>query len=105
MMPTAVTMDTRVARTPWPPLLHRLVKTVRSRALFDPRHHLLLAVSGETDSVALLRLLHRLAPQWRLTLAFAGCWRFPFAVSVWKSGADRKGLRFKRTRGRCGIGR
>lgn len=68
MMPTAVTMDTRVARTPWPPLLHRLVKTVRSRALFDPGHHLLLAVSGGPDSVALLRLLHRLAPQWRLTL-------------------------------------
>ncbi|MFO0707227.1 MAG: tRNA lysidine(34) synthetase TilS [Nitrospira sp.] len=64
----AVTMDSRIVRTPWPSLLHRVVKTVRSRDLFEPGHHLLIAVSGGPDSVALLRLLHRLAPQWRLTL-------------------------------------
>ena len=61
-------VEQRVARAPWPPLLHRLVKTVRSRKLFEPGHHLLVALSGGGDSVALLTLLHRLAPQWRLRL-------------------------------------
>lgn len=58
----------RVSRRAWPPLLHRIVKTVRARGLFEPGHHLLVAVSGGPDSVALLTLLHRLVPRWRLRL-------------------------------------
>lgn len=61
-------VEPRVRRTPWPPLLHRLVKTVRARGLFEPGQHLLVAVSGGPDSVALLRLLHWLIPRWRLRL-------------------------------------
>ncbi|MGA6829033.1 tRNA lysidine(34) synthetase TilS [Nitrospira sp. NS4] len=61
-------VEQRAVRTPWVPLLHRVVKTVRSRRLFEPGHHLLVALSGGPDSVALLTLLHRLAPRWRLRL-------------------------------------
>jgi len=55
-------------REAWPALLHRLVRTVRSRGLFLPGAQLLVAVSGGPDSVALLSLLHRLRGSWRLTL-------------------------------------
>lgn len=68
MMATMAGLEQRATRIPWPPLLHRLVKTVRSRRLFEPGHHLLVALSGGPDSVALLTLLHRLAPRWRLRL-------------------------------------
>lgn len=61
-------VEPRVARAAWPPLLHRIVKTVRARELFEPGHHLLVAVSGGPDSVALVTLLYRLAPRWRLRL-------------------------------------
>ncbi|NOS79086.1 MAG: tRNA lysidine(34) synthetase TilS [Nitrospira sp.] len=61
-------IEQRVPRRGWPPLLHRVVKTVRARGLFEPGHHLLVAVSGGPDSVALLMLLHRLIPRWRLRL-------------------------------------
>jgi tRNA(Ile)-lysidine synthase len=60
-------------RQAWPPLLHRLVRTVRARRLFEPGQHLLVAISGGPDSVALLALLHRLAGSWRLTLTAAHC--------------------------------
>lgn len=68
MMDTMATAEPRVRRTPWPPLLHRLVKTVRTRELLAPGQHLLVAVSGGPDSVALLTLLHRLIPRWHLRL-------------------------------------
>ncbi len=61
-------VEQRVPRRAWPPLLHRVVKTVRARGLFEPGHHLLVAVSGGPDSVALLTLLHRLVSRWRLRL-------------------------------------
>ncbi|MEK7301316.1 MAG: tRNA lysidine(34) synthetase TilS [Nitrospirota bacterium] len=61
-------VEQRVPRRAWPPLLHRVVKTVRARGLFEPGHHLLVAVSGGPDSVALLTLLHRLVHRWRLRL-------------------------------------
>ena len=61
-------IEQRVPRRAWPPLLHRVVKTVRARGLFEPGHHLLVALSGGPDSVALLTLLHRLVPRWRLRL-------------------------------------
>lgn len=68
MMASMAMVEQRVSRRAWPPLLHRVVKTVRARGLFEPGHHLLVAVSGGPDSVALLTLLHRLAPRWRLQL-------------------------------------
>lgn len=61
-------VEQRVSRRAWPPVLHRVVKTVRARGLFEPGHHLLVALSGGPDSVALLMLLHRLIPRWRLRL-------------------------------------
>jgi tRNA(Ile)-lysidine synthase len=61
-------IEQRVSRRAWPPLLHRVVKMVRARGLFEPGQHLLVAVSGGPDSVALLMLLHRLVPRWQLRL-------------------------------------
>lgn len=61
-------VEQRVPRRAWPQLLHRVVKTVRAGGLFEPGHHLLVAVSGGPDSVALLTLLHRLVARWRLRL-------------------------------------
>lgn len=52
----------------WPPLLQRVVRTIRTRHLFEPGQHVLVAVSGGPDSMALLSLLNRLKPSWRLTL-------------------------------------
>jgi tRNA(Ile)-lysidine synthase len=51
-----------------PTLLDHVIRTVREQQLFVPGHHLLVAVSGGPDSVALLSLLVRMAPAWRLTL-------------------------------------
>jgi len=59
----------RIGRQAWPALLHRIVKTIRARALFEPGQHLLIALSGGPDSVALLSLLNRLRTSWRLTVS------------------------------------
>ena len=56
-----------------PALLTHLVRTVRQHELFAPGQHLLVAVSGGPDSIALLSLLHRLAQSWRLTLTAIHC--------------------------------
>src|SRR5690242_16414473 len=49
-------------------MLKRVVRTVRERQLWAPGQHLLVAVSGGSDSIALLPLLASLAPAWRLKL-------------------------------------
>ena len=51
-----------------PALLDRIVKTIQERRLFDRGHHLLVAVSGGPDSMALVSLLSALAVPWRLKL-------------------------------------
>ncbi|NWF73995.1 MAG: tRNA lysidine(34) synthetase TilS [Nitrospirae bacterium] len=56
-----------------PALLSQLVRTVRQQQLFQSGHHILVAVSGGPDSIALLSLLHRLANLWRLTLTVVHC--------------------------------
>lgn len=57
----------------WPPLVHRVVRTVRSRGLFQRGHHIVVGISGGPDSVALLSILHRLRYGWQLTLTAVHC--------------------------------
>lgn len=57
----------------WPRLLHQVVRTVRSRKLFQRGQHILVAVSGGPDSVALLSILQHLRSHWELTLSAVHC--------------------------------
>lgn len=66
-------MKPKSMSTARPVLLAQLVRTVRQHQLFVSGHHVVVAVSGGPDSIALLSLLHRLAPSWRLTLTVAHC--------------------------------
>jgi tRNA(Ile)-lysidine synthase len=66
-------MRTSSRSTVRPALLAHLVRTVRQQQLFVPGHHVLVAVSGGPDSIALLSLLHSLARSWRLTLTVVHC--------------------------------
>ncbi len=56
-------------RTGRHPLLAKLIDTVRKEELFAPRHHLLVAISGGPDSIALALLLSQLASSWNLALS------------------------------------
>ena len=49
-------------------MVDRIVRTIQERQLFGPKQHLLVAVSGGPDSIALLSLLASLAPAWQLRL-------------------------------------
>lgn len=66
-------LNSSLHKMAWPSLLHRVVRTVRSRNLFSRGQHILVAVSGGPDSVALLSLLHRLRSSWNLTLSAVHC--------------------------------
>ncbi|MDF0672801.1 MAG: tRNA lysidine(34) synthetase TilS [Nitrospira sp.] len=66
-------LNSSLNKMAWPPLLHRVVRTVRSRRLFLCGQHLLVAVSGGPDSVALVSILHRLRSSWKLTLSAVHC--------------------------------
>lgn len=71
--PSHPTVPNAMNRTAWPPLVHHVVRTVRSRNLFQPGQHVLVAVSGGSDSVALLSILHHLRAHWNLTLTAVHC--------------------------------
>src|SRR5206468_964824 len=71
-------------------LLNQMVQTVRQRALFVPGQHLLVAVSGGADSMALLSLLHQLAPSWRLSLTAV---HFNYGLRGGESDADESFVR------------
>ena len=73
MAAEATIMRSQSRPTTRPTLLAQFVRTVRQHQLFVPGHHLLVAVSGGPDSIALLSLLHRLVPSWRLTLTVVHC--------------------------------
>lgn len=64
---TTINRPTRMSAAR-PALLRELIRTVRQRRLFARGQHLLVAVSGGPDSIALLSLLDRLRPSWSLTL-------------------------------------
>jgi len=53
------------------PLEVRIQKTIQSLAMLAPGEHVLIALSGGADSVALLRCLHRLAPRLNIALTVA----------------------------------
>lgn len=67
------TLDRSLNDRAWPPLLHRIVRTVRSRNLLLCGQHILVAVSGGPDSVALASILRRLRSSWKLTLSAVHC--------------------------------
>ncbi len=81
------TMMGKVIRGAWPALLHRVVKTIRSNGLAEPGQHLLVAVSGGPDSVALLSLLHRLRSSWSLAVTAV---HFNYGLRGAESDEDQK---------------
>jgi len=57
-----------MTRRPKSTLPAQVIRTVREQDLFAPGHHLLVAVSGGPDSVALLSVLSQMAPDWHLKI-------------------------------------
>ena len=83
---TAPMVASKPGRRAWPALLHRVVQTIRSRGLLNRGQHVLIAVSGGPDSIALLSLLHRLKISWRLTLTAV---HFNYGLRGDESDADQ----------------
>jgi len=80
-------MEKKVRRRAWPALLHRVVKTIRSKGLVDRGQHVLVAVSGGPDSVAMLSLFHRLRSFWSLTMTAV---HFNYGLRGAESDADQE---------------
>ncbi|MGZ8394361.1 MAG: tRNA lysidine(34) synthetase TilS [Nitrospira sp.] len=55
------------------PLHKQVAKAIRARGLLQRGQQVLVAVSGGPDSVALLSVLHALAPTWDLSLTVVHC--------------------------------
>jgi tRNA(Ile)-lysidine synthase len=90
-MTTETTIKTETARSAARlGLLNQMVRTVKQRALFVPGQHLLVAVSGGADSMALLSVLHRLAPSWHLSLTAI---HFNYGLRGGESDADESFVR------------
>jgi len=79
-------------------LLERVERAVTERRLFARGQKILAAVSGGTDSMVLLRILHLLAPEhhWRILVA-----HFNHRLRGRASGADERLVR--RTAARLGL--
>jgi tRNA(Ile)-lysidine synthase len=80
-------IERKNSRRVWPALLHQIAHTIRSRGLIEPGQHLLVAVSGGPDSVALLSLLHRLRTSWSLTLTAV---HYNYGLRGAESDADQR---------------
>ena len=59
--------------TPPHPLRNQVARALRLRALLQSGQSILVAVSGGPDSVALLSVLHELAPTWKFSLTVVHC--------------------------------
>ena len=56
-----------------PPFVKQVIRAIRARSLLQPGQKVLVAVSGGPDSVALLSVLHELAPAWKFSLTVVHC--------------------------------